>query len=97
MFCVPNLTTNLLSVSQLIKKANSVSSHDDGCACAVYNKKNELVAKATLVNGVYKLNLSGQQHLAASVVSGVTWHRRLGHINKDYLGKMQTACAGHVT
>lgn len=92
VFCVPSLTTNLLSVSQLIRKGNSVSFHDDGCA--VYNKKNELVATASLINGVYKVNLSNQVHLAASVVSGVTWHRRLGHINKDYLKQMENAVQG---
>lgn len=73
--CIPSLTTNLLSVSQLIKKGNSVSFTDKGC---VYNKKQQLVATAVLVNGVCKVNLVSQEYLAASsAVSGVTWHRRL--------------------
>ena len=89
VYCVPTLTTNLLSVSQLILKGNSVSFTEDDCS--VYNQKNELVAKAVLANGVYKVNQSKQECLAASVVSGLTWHRRLGHINKDYLNHMKNA------
>lgn len=90
--CIPSLTTNLLSVSQLIKKGNSVSFTDKGCC--VYNKKQQLVATAVLINGVYKVNLVSQEYLAASVVSGVTWHRRLGHVNKEYLTKMKNAVLG---
>lgn len=92
VYCVPSLATNLLSVSQLIRKGNKVSFSDS--SCSIYNKNNELVATALLENGVYKVNLQNQEHLAASVVSGVTWHRRLGHINKDYLNQMKTAVQG---
>lgn len=92
VYCIPSLTTNLLSVSQLIMKGNRVSFTGGGCS--VYNQKNELVATAVLVNGVYKVNLLKQDCLAASVVSGMTWHRRLGHINKDYLNQMENAVQG---
>ncbi|CAG4978543.1 unnamed protein product [Colias eurytheme] len=90
--CLTYLATNLLSVSQLISKGNKVSFSDS--SCSIYNKNNELVATAILKNGVYKVNLENQEFLAASVVSGVTWHRRLGHINKDYLNQMKTAVQG---
>ncbi|KAG6454155.1 hypothetical protein O3G_MSEX008511 [Manduca sexta] len=55
VLCVPSLTTNLLSVSQLIMNGNNISFNESGCS--VYNKKNDLVATAALVNGVYKVNL----------------------------------------
>lgn len=92
IFCVPSLTTNLLSVSQLINKGNKVSFSTNGCK--VYNRENVLVATASLVNGVYKVNLSSQVNLVASAVSAVTWHRRMGHVNKDYLKHMNNAVHG---
>lgn len=92
VLCVPSLTTNLLSVSQLIKKGNSVKFTNNGCY--IYNQKHDLIATASLVNGVYKVNIAKQESLAATVVSGETWHRRLGHINKDYLNQMKNAVNG---
>lgn len=91
VMCVPSLTTNLLSVSQLIKKGNRVTFRD--CGCDIYNAKGILVATAKLVNGVYKLNTP--VHLSAAVVvSSEMWHRRLGHVNSNYLNKMQDAVEG---
>lgn len=91
VLCVPTLTTNLLSVSQLLSQGNSVSFVNGGCN--IYNRKKMLVARATLVNGVYKLNSPG--HLtAACMVSNEIWHSRLGHINSTYLNKMQNAVEG---
>lgn len=55
VLCVPGLTTILLSVSQLIKKGNSVKF--DMEKCKIFNTNNQLVATANLMNGVYKLNL----------------------------------------
>ena len=91
VLCVPELTTNLLSVSQLIKNGNKILFTKDGCN--IYNINGELVAMASLINGVYKLRLS-EGMLAASVVSSNTWHRRLGHINSNYLNKMSDAVEG---
>lgn len=91
VMCVPSLTTNLLSVSQLINKGNKVSFRESGCD--IYNRMGNLVATGTLVNGVYKLNTP--VHLsAAAVVSNEMWHRRLGHVNSTYLNKMQNAVEG---
>lgn len=90
VLCVPSLTTNLISVSQLIAKGNKVLFKDDGCQ--IFNKCNELVATACLLNGVYKLRIP--ERLAAVVTSSEIWHRRLGHINTNYLSKMQEAVEG---
>lgn len=89
VLCVPDLTTNLLSVSQLIKNGNSLS-FEDNC-CTVFNKQKEIVAIADLVNGMYKLNIFKSEKclLAQTAISGEVWHRRFGHINSDYLNKMQ--------
>ncbi|CAH2087716.1 unnamed protein product [Euphydryas editha] len=74
----PGLTTNLLSVSQLIKSGNTVQFTTNGCE--VYNRNSELVATAVLNNGVYKL-IVPDSVVANLTASGTTWHRRLGHLN----------------
>ena len=83
---VPDLATNLLSVSQLMKRGNKVN-FDKNC-CYIYNQKNEMVATADLVEGVYKLNIKRVDCLLTSV-SGSVWHRRFGHINSSDLDKMK--------
>ena len=89
VLCVPKLTTNLISISQLIKNGNSVEFKDN--SCCVYNQKKDLVAVAIQIDGVYKLRLENQQCLftSTSVVSDVTWHRRMGHLNVNDLNKMR--------
>lgn len=91
ILCIPDLTTNLLSVSQLMKNGNKVVFAENGCS--VYNKIGNLVAVADVVNGVYKVRTSNYA-LAVSTVSGNTWHRRLGHVNSNYLNKMSEAVEG---
>lgn len=91
VLCVPSLTTNLISVSQLIAKGNRVLFTNDGCQ--IFNKLNVLVATACLMNGVYKLRMPDEL-LAAVVTSSDIWHRRLGHVNSNYLNKMQDAVEG---
>lgn len=91
VLCVPGLTTNLLSVSQLIKSGNNVQFTSDGCE--VYNVNHELVATAVLINGVYKLRVP-DSIVVNFTVPGSTWHRRLGHVNSKYLNKMTSAVEG---
>lgn len=91
VLCVPELTTNLLSVSQLIKNNNQVSFSEN--SCSVYNKDGQLVAQAVLTNGVYKLMMPDNV-LAACAVSSELWHRRLGHVNSQYLNQMTSAVEG---
>ncbi|GBP45102.1 Retrovirus-related Pol polyprotein from transposon TNT 1-94 [Eumeta japonica] len=92
VLCVPKLTTNLLSVSQLISRGNKVLFNNNGCQ--IFNKAGILVATACLLNGVYKLNMSEHCLTAAMTVSSEVWHRRLGHVNSQYLNKMQDAVEG---
>lgn len=88
VLCVPSLTTNLLSVSELIKNGNHVifeSNH-----CYIRDKNNGLVATADLSEGVYKLRLQSQSCLlAAQADSEMLWHRRLAHINSQDMHKMR--------
>lgn len=77
---VPNLTTNLLSISEILKNGNSVEFNEDGCK--IYYAEKVLLAMASLVKGVYKLKATGKYLFSGkTVVTGETWHKRLGHIN----------------
>lgn len=88
VLCIPSLTTNLLSVSQLIENGNSVIFKEN--SCYIYNQQKDLVGEAELVEGVYRLYTKTEQLLAATAVaSSVIWHRRLGHINSTSLTKMK--------
>lgn len=88
VLCVPGLTTNLLSVSQLVKNGNKVDFKSD--CCEIYNKQGELIATANLKDGVYKLNRASSERCLLSVTETADlWHRRLGHINSEYLNKMK--------
>lgn len=88
VLCVPSLTTNLLSVSELIKNGNNIVFEEK--YCHIRDKDNVLVATANLSDGVYKLRLQSQScFLAAPAVSGKLWHRRLAHINSQDMNKMR--------
>ncbi|GBP67410.1 Retrovirus-related Pol polyprotein from transposon TNT 1-94 [Eumeta japonica] len=89
VLCVPNLATNLISVSKLIQNGNSVNFTKNGGY--IYNKKGELVAVAELIDGMYKVNTENRHCLftSPSAVSSEVWHRRLGHLNSNDLNKMK--------
>lgn len=97
VLCVPSLTTNLLSVSQLIKNNNRVSFSDN--QCLIYNSKKELVAVADLIDGVYKLDLCANPVTKCLLAkdSALLWHRRLAHINTCDLNKMRNGAVEGVT
>ncbi|CAH2098391.1 unnamed protein product [Euphydryas editha] len=89
VLCVPNLTTNLLSVSKLIKNGNKVSFSEEHCY--IRNRENVLIGIAEMTNGVYSLKTKPVCLLAASatVASDIIWHRRLGHINSSDMNIMK--------
>lgn len=97
VLCVPSLTTNLLSVSQLIKNHNSVSFSDT--QCLIYNAKKELVAVANLIDGVYKLDICTTPVTKCLLAkdNALLWHRRLGHINTSDLNKMKNGAVQGVS
>ncbi|KAG5893143.1 hypothetical protein JTB14_034162 [Gonioctena quinquepunctata] len=96
--CVPGLTTNLLSVGKLINNGNKVN-FEENC-CKIFNKHNELVAMADLINNVYKLRVKKEHQCmlssTTSASSGI-WHRPLGHINYKDLCKMQAGAVEGMT
>lgn len=93
---VPNLSTNLLSVSQIVKNGHTV--RFDNTTCKIFNGK-QLVATADLVDNMYKLNISVKNFaLASSSVKQDSnlWHRRLGHLNFSDLNKLQNGLVSGV-
>lgn len=84
VLCIPELTTNLISVSQLVKNGNKV--HFESDVCKIFNTQNTLIATADLVDNVYRLNLNRLS--ACFLTTADTWHRRLGHLNFTDLKKM---------
>jgi hypothetical protein len=93
---VPQLGANLLSVSKLIANENKVVFEKKGCT--IYEKSGKIVATCMAKNGMYKLKMDNNEKnclLATNKQEDMmTWHRRLGHVNAQFLKKMKTAVDG---
>lgn len=79
---VPNLGTNLLSVNSMVQKGLGVKFNQKGSV--IYEEETEdIVATATNVQGLYKLNTQEEKVNIAVVKlsSHELWHRRLCHLN----------------
>lgn len=86
----PGLSTNLLSVSQLINNGNKVVF--DGKGCKVFNGQNTLIATAELSDNVYRLDYERAHETVLATLE--VWHRRLGHINYSNLNRMKNIVEG---
>lgn len=53
VLCVPKLAANLLSVSKITENGNRVVFDREGCS--IINSRNEKIAYANLINGMYCL------------------------------------------
>lgn len=88
---VPELATDLLSVSQIIKKGCNVQCNKEGSK--IFNKNNQLIASAKLINNMYRLNT----HCVPAYISSVKdndfylWHQRMAHLNFEDLNKLSEA------
>lgn len=86
---VPELATNLLSVSQIIHSGGQVIFDKTGCV--IMNSKNQIVATASIINNMYRLNTPGGGYACMSDVEKqdiFLWHQRMGHLNFNSLKKM---------
>lgn len=85
---VPDLAVNLLSVSQIVKRGNSVVFNSEGCS--VYNNDDEKVLWCKERGGVYCVNSDDEKcFLMNKQISALTWHRRLGHANYQVMKRMR--------
>lgn len=101
---VPNITSNLISVSAITKKGGKVVFY--GLKCSVYNDKGVLILEGELSNNnIYIVKLEPgipQEHRSNSeIVLEATspadihlWHRRMGHLNAAYLKQLRQAAIG---
>lgn len=87
MLHVPDLSTNLLSVSQAVELINSVVFDEKGCS--IFNKDKKCIVNVKLIDGIY--NLQGENAMCmlsrSSNDNAMTWHRCLSHINYTDLCK----------
>ena len=85
-YFVPSLSRNILSPSCLMKDGYSFASENNGCAIS---KNNMFVAFASIVNGLFVLNLddspicniNAKRPRLADLNPTYMWHCRLGHIS----------------
>lgn len=94
---VPELCTNLLSVRQMTKNGNKVVFEND--ICLIYNKNNEILGSACVVDDLYRLNCNStempeSQERVLAAMNSELWHRRLGHICHENLCAVKNACDG---
>ena len=79
---VPDLSSNLISVSQVTKKGINVNFGDKNCQ---FTKGEKVVAVADKVGKLYVLNCSRKEVINLSHTSSkeVLWHRRFCHAGRD--------------
>lgn len=68
----------------------------DDSGCKVFNNKHEIVATASLVDNMYKLDrFYPRSFTVCENKSGESlWHRRMGHIGHSYLQKQKSCVDG---
>ncbi|CAH2099085.1 unnamed protein product [Euphydryas editha] len=86
---VPELATNLLSVSQIVNHGGLVKFNNKGCV--IFNRHKKIVATATLINNMCRLNLYNVQAYISDVDKQdfYLWHQRMGHLNFNDLKKIE--------
>lgn len=100
---VPELCTNLISVGQVIKNGNRVVFNKN--KCVIYNARNDIIATASLVDEMYKLDcasipsvlLTATKSSDTAMVAKLDpalWHRRLGHVSLQKLEHIRSAVNG---
>lgn len=87
---LPELTANLLSVSQLTKTNCRVIFNANNCE--IFRLK-EKIGHAVEVNNMYKLVRPVNFGLIASTDFN-TWHQRMAHLNFNDLSKLKTMASG---
>lgn len=92
---VPNLSTNLLSVSQIVEKGFRMTFGQSGCT--VYDRKGRIRGIGERVGNLFRLKQRGteaEQSLACKSVPLETWHKRMGHLGYDNLMKLPKITKG---
>ncbi|EDS43878.1 conserved hypothetical protein [Culex quinquefasciatus] len=78
---IPELTTNLLSVSEIVEKGNTVTFDKRGCQ--VVNPDGDVFATGIRENNLFRVDAEKQSRAMAYRESGQAelWHKWMGHLN----------------
>lgn len=90
---VPELATNLLSVSKIINKGHKVIFTKRGCI--IKDAHGRTKAQARLEGGMYRLQIAEEVAYAVSEATDKEnlWHRRLGHLNRGEMDLLRRQLA----
>ena len=94
---IPDLSTNLLSVSQIVKRGSTVTFDKDGVK--VINAAGAIVATGSMVKDIFRLNQATPkpQALAVSTTESLElWHKRMGHLNFDSVRRLKNGLVSGV-
>ncbi|UYV73744.1 hypothetical protein LAZ67_11000678, partial [Cordylochernes scorpioides] len=92
---VPQLNGNLMSVPSLVKRGNSVTLNQEGAF--IYTPDGQLICKGEFEEDMFTISLihelrqddSNEKCFKIDKDSRILWHKRLGHINDDYMSRMK--------
>lgn len=92
---IPGICANLISLGQLYRQGNSVAFNNNGCA--IYDGTRQLIATASMIGNMYKLDLVPADKCFATqsdkMSKHLLWHRRLGHPGHDKMRRLYTGLA----
>lgn len=96
---VPDLSVNLLSVSQIVLKDYTFVFDKSGCK--IYDSNNKLHSTGRHVNNSFIMNLAKPQcNFSTDKTDEVTrdlWHRRMAHLNRKDLLKLKDGLTSGVS
>lgn len=93
VLCIPSICANLMSVSQMAKRGNTLVFDDK--SCKIFDSDRTLIGTAPLVDDLYKLDCAVQRPPSALVaLDRNLWHRRLGYTSEGNLDNVKSAANG---
>ena len=100
VLCVPELTKNLMSVSEITENNGTVLFTKDSVQILTGEipmpKQNIVIEGKKRANGMFVVDLNGTDEamLTQTVNVGMDWHRKMGHLNFKSLKKIASLCDG---
>lgn len=90
---VPDLSVNLLSISQIVSKGYTVVFDKSGCE--VLDENGEVIATGEHINNMFKLHIprTSEKQCCVGTVTSDIWHQRLAHLNTIDLSKLKNHLA----
>lgn len=99
---IPDLTSNLISTCKLTDLGFFVNQHQHGCNI-IHTKSKQIMARGERINDVLRLVTAPDKVcVAASIVESPDnvpssiWHKRLGHLNRRDMLKLNGLVSGYV-